>query len=133
LFDLAITTLDMPASSWPATTDHLTQALSVLNKTHFARRFSAFDVKGSFIEPDAYESHLRGATVIMRFTMEKFNLSVPVPEGGKKVRKEVFVADIASVRVIIPPKKMASSGGNKLHRTDPFTPDFSHKGKKRKV
>ena len=107
-------------------------ALALKGSSYIARRMNAFDVNGDLIYPESYESELRGATVIMRFTMEKF--VVGGKQSGGKFPKEVFTANIASVRVITPPQKITPSPKMKtLYRKDPFAPTFDIKGKKKRV
>jgi hypothetical protein len=98
-------------------------AIAGLAKSHVARRLNVFDVDGNLLDPESYEEHLKGATVYLRFNMEKFLL--------RKSGKEVFVGNIASVRVLMPPHKI--EGAKKLHKIDPFTPYSDIKGKKRKI
>jgi hypothetical protein len=124
--------LTMPIRDWPVSTPEATDALLALQKSHVAKRMNAYDVEGNFIEPNDYEERLRGAAVIMRFTMEKYVMRVG-PAGNKQTR-DCFVANVASIRVVVPPKQVTHQDDQQtLHRSDPFTPDFSVKGKRRKI
>jgi len=108
------------------------QALEELVETHVVRKISIFDTSGKLIEPGSYEAHLRGATVIMRLTMERFVLHLG--QGSEKGMKDFYVANISSVRVVVPPKRVAEAPRTKkLYSTDPFTPSLTGKGKKRNL
>ena len=68
------------------------------------RKMSAFISKLHLIEPIDYES---------RFTVERFVLRL----GGDKGVKEVFVANIVSVRVVILLKVIAAAPGAQKDRS----------------
>jgi hypothetical protein len=65
----------------------------------------------------------------------RWNTSVHrLGQGSKKGAKEVFVANISSVRVVVPPKRVVEAPkAQKLYRTDPFTPSIYEKGKKHRI
>jgi hypothetical protein len=125
-----VESLEMPIAEWPVQSDAAPDALSHLHDTHVARRMSAYDVDGQFIEPQDYENQLRGALAVMRFTMEKYTMYSG--KGKDRETRDIYVANVASIRVLVPPTMATNDSESKtLHRKDPFTPDV--KGKKRKI
>jgi hypothetical protein len=94
--------------------------------THVARKLLVFDTRGDLVHPADYEARLRGANVIMRFTVEKFRA---VMRGhGDSIPKEVFLAHIGSIRVLTePPRLTVSPKTGKLFRSDPFTSPLVYK------
>jgi hypothetical protein len=126
--------VEIPAGKWPVHLGAAASAVAMIAETHVARKINAFDAKGDLIGPLDYETFLRGATVIMKFTLERGVISPKLAEDGELVSCERFYANIGSIRVIIPPPKVSDSPKLKrLYQTDPFTPSLNSDGKKRKI
>lgn len=59
----------------------------------------AYDVNGDRISPADYESALRGATVLVTFTLTHYHFK----QSGTREASDTFVADIVKIRVLAPP------------------------------
>jgi hypothetical protein len=97
--------------------------------THHVNYIEAYDMHGRLIHPNDYRKHLQGAVVQMHFTLTHWSI------GAKSTGSacDTFVADIFSVRVLIPPQAYGPVTPRKrrFYKTDPITPDISPKKFKR--
>ncbi|KAJ7486012.1 hypothetical protein B0H11DRAFT_2016559 [Mycena galericulata] len=92
---------------WPVASEPAKQALAEMKYTHRVNYLAAFDAtpEGNLIRPDAYEARLRGALAQIRFTLSNWYIG----QKGENPPKDVFMANIAHIRVLAPPTKLSAS------------------------
>ena len=128
----------MSVVDYPATSADAQRALETMVTSHVVQLMQANDVDGNLIAPADYQESLAGAVAWVRFTLQKFTFR----EGAGS--KDTYVADVTSVRVIIPPSDpiplpststaspvRSPKKRRVIYKTDPLTPTRRAKGKGR--
>lgn len=117
-------------AGWPAEHDEARKALKEMISTHRVRPLQAFDVKAQIIKPSEYRKRLQGAMVLAGFTVTHYSI------GAKHDKEAIdtYVADIAFIRVLIPPQPTApvTPKRKRTSMVDPYTPDFEGSPSKKK-
>ncbi|KAJ6621871.1 hypothetical protein B0H10DRAFT_2432140 [Mycena sp. CBHHK59/15] len=85
---------------WPVKSAAAQESLDGMDDTHRVIPITAYDLDGDLIPPSAYVSALMGAVVRATFTMSHWNIA--------RDKRDTYAADIESLRVVIPPPKIAS-------------------------
>lgn len=116
-------------ADWPATSEIAKLALAEMKTTHAAQLLPAFDMHGKLILPADYDNALRGSVVQVGFSLNKYSWRT----GG--TYKDTFVADIAMMRVITPPRPRTrlSALRKRVLPVDKDSPDLRARGKQRVV
>ena len=131
----------MSILDYPVTDDIARNALQRMVSMHVVELMQANDADGKLIAPADYQDSLAGAVAWVRFTLQKYTFR---DAGAGSKPKDTFVADITSVRVIIPPSQPIPSSSPStespvrspkkrrvVYKTDPLTPTRRAKGKGR--
>lgn len=87
-------TVEFEVENWPVRRDAAKQELNKLKDTHVVIPIPAYDLAGQLIQPQDYETKLRGAIVLLKFHMNHWKIQ----------NKHYFTADIQKIRVLAPPK-----------------------------
>lgn len=75
-----------------------------MKETHTFNPLPAYDVNGDLIMPKDYESALRGATVVLNFTLKHYGIAAREPAT---LSTDTYVADVFKIRVLVPPIERA--------------------------
>jgi hypothetical protein len=113
---------------WPTHYPEAQEALRKIDadKSHRIIPVPAYDTKGKVIEPSQYRIALQGALVELYFTLKHYDIV------GKKNQQgtNVYVADISSITVLIPPKPKTPPTSPRKRRV-PLTDPMGSQSKKR--
>ncbi|KAI0349343.1 hypothetical protein OH77DRAFT_1525755 [Trametes cingulata] len=84
---------------WPLHNNEMAKrALEDIKSTHVAVPLRAYGVDSRIIPPSRYHIDLRGATVLVAFTMLHYNISTP----NSSALKDTFCFDISYLRILVP-------------------------------
>ena len=112
-------------AGWLVDSEVSKAALEGIKKTHRVNYLEAYDVKSDLIHPLRYRQCLQGAVIQVHFQMTHW--AFPARNGVAAC--DTFVADIVSMRVLVPLSipKAPSTPKRKFMRKDPLTPDITPK------
>ena len=89
--------------NWPAFSDAARGGLDSIRQTHRVIPIPAYDVEGKLIDPHYHCRHLEGALAEVHFNLTHWSISRQGVPG-----KDVYTADIALIRVLVPPRAAAT-------------------------
>ena len=78
---------------WPLNTSAAKRAREEIADTHYILTPPVYDRTGRLIRPEDYVKRIRGATVVVTFTMTRYN----------RDRKTIVSADLEHLRVVVTP------------------------------
>lgn len=92
---------------------------------HIVRPLPAFDQSGEILQPNNYQSALKGSLSVVYFTLMHYNMFETDSRTKTKVPVDGYSADVANIAVIIPPPAAPSSprtGIKRFSMTNPLSP-----------
>ncbi|KAI9057350.1 hypothetical protein FKP32DRAFT_1681708 [Trametes sanguinea] len=104
-------------NGWPTHGNSMAAAaLKDMEKSYSVVPLNAYDVSGNLIPPSRYHIELRGATVVVAFTLRHYNIY-----DRNRSQKDVYCFDIDYVRVLVPGNSVAAGNGKRtLQARDPW-------------
>ena len=133
---LTLVVADVPPeytiAQWPTYYDEAEVALKSLVDTHRVNYLEAYDMHGKLLWPSQYRKYLQGALVQIHFTLTHWSIGGKPAKDGRpgRVATDTYVADIFSMRVLVPPAdygQPVTPRKRKFHKSDPMTLDISPK------